>query len=192
MLSNENELKIKFSNYLFVQNGRKGHGSNSEFWRAHEMFDSPLCPTIAAQISLFPFRNMSLFSRRLLFAVQKTPSRAYSSKSTPPVPKPTSDPSDTAIPAYEVNFVPPGLRSRSTRIYSPAKTAMSSGVNNTGYWLLDFDSQTKWENPVMGWTSTADPVQALQLKFATKEDAIAFAEKQGYDYWIEYVSSLYN
>lgn len=37
----------------------------------------------------------------------------------------------------------------------------------------------------MGWTSSADPVQALKLSFASKEDAIAFAEKQGWDYWID-------
>ncbi|KXS11399.1 hypothetical protein M427DRAFT_102452, partial [Gonapodya prolifera JEL478] len=77
------------------------------------------------------------------------------------------------------------MRNRSVRIFSPAKTAMQSGLSGVGFWQIDFDVLDKWENPVMGWTSSADPVQALQLKFAEKEDAIAFAEKQGWEYWIE-------
>ena len=32
---------------------------------------------------------------------------------------------------------------------------------------------------------SADPMQALSVKFLTKEDAILFAERQGYDYWID-------
>ncbi|KAJ6669947.1 hypothetical protein lerEdw1_000496 [Lerista edwardsae] len=31
----------------------------------------------------------------------------------------------------------------------------------------------------MGWASTADPLSNLLLSFSTKEDAIAFAEKNG-------------
>lgn len=38
----------------------------------------------------------------------------------------------------------------------------------------------------MGWTSSADPVQALQIaSFKTKADAVLFAERQGYPYWID-------
>jgi NADH dehydrogenase (ubiquinone) Fe-S protein 4 len=124
---------------------------------------------------------MSYLGRRL-FTLPKTPFVRASSTKSVPVPKTQ----ETQVEAYDVSGVPPGLRMRTLRIYSPAKTAMSSGVNNTGYWLCDFDVQAKWENPVMGWTSSADPVQALNLKFATKEDAMAFADKQGWDYWIEY------
>lgn len=31
----------------------------------------------------------------------------------------------------------------------------------------------------MGWTSTADPLHGMVLKFDKKEDAVHFAEKQG-------------
>jgi NADH dehydrogenase (ubiquinone) Fe-S protein 4 len=51
----------------------------------------------------------------------------------------------------------------------------------------------------MGWTSSADPVQALNVKFLTKDDAVLFADKQGWDYWIEWgqlleegLSSMYS
>ncbi|KAG8949779.1 hypothetical protein FRC04_008319 [Tulasnella sp. 424] len=55
-------------------------------------------------------------------------------------------------------------------------------------WRLNFDvlqGGGRWENPLMGWASSADYVQAMQLKFRTKEDAIHFAEKQGWDYYVQ-------
>lgn len=33
--------------------------------------------------------------------------------------------------------------------------------------------------------ASADPVQGLNIKFRNKEDAILFAERQGYDYTVE-------
>jgi NADH dehydrogenase (ubiquinone) Fe-S protein 4 len=43
----------------------------------------------------------------------------------------------------------------------------------------------RWENPLMGWQSTGDHMQGTHLSFKTKEDAIAFAEKQGYEYFVQ-------
>ena len=37
----------------------------------------------------------------------------------------------------------------------------------------------------MGWQSTADFMQGLRVNFKTKEDAIRFAEKQGYEYFVQ-------
>ena len=37
----------------------------------------------------------------------------------------------------------------------------------------------------MGWASSGDPVSNLLLDFATKEDAIGFAERNGYEYVLE-------
>ncbi|EMP42386.1 NADH dehydrogenase [ubiquinone] iron-sulfur protein 4 [Chelonia mydas] len=54
---------------------------------------------------------------------------------------------------------------------------MQAGVNNTKKWKLEFDTRERWENPLMGWASTADPLSNMVLAFSTKEDAIAFAEK---------------
>ena len=44
-------------------------------------------------------------------------------------------------------------------------------------WKVQHDNRHKWVNPLIGWTSTADPLEnvARQLYFPTKEDAIAFA-----------------
>ena len=37
----------------------------------------------------------------------------------------------------------------------------------------------------MGWSSTADPLSNMVLDFASKEDAMAFAEKHGWAYELE-------
>ena len=41
----------------------------------------------------------------------------------------------------------------------------------------------RWENPAMGWGSTADPMSNVAgwLKFKTKEDAIAFCHRAGWN-----------
>lgn len=31
---------------------------------------------------------------------------------------------------------------------------MQSGTNNIDHWELDFDTKERWENPLMGWSST--------------------------------------
>lgn len=37
----------------------------------------------------------------------------------------------------------------------------------------------------MGWQSSADPVQGTHLNFKSREDAIRFAQKQGYEYFVQ-------
>lgn len=68
----------------------------------------------------------------------------------------------------------------SARIFSPAKTAMQSGKAKTGYWVLVFDpAQPRSIDPLMGYTSSGDMKSQLRLTFATKEEAVAYAEKHG-------------
>merc|ERR1712128_402443 len=47
---------------------------------------------------------------------------------------------------------------RQVRIYKPAKNAMQSGTAGIKRWKIEFDNQQRWENHLMGWSSTADPV----------------------------------
>jgi ETC complex I subunit-like protein len=71
------------------------------------------------------------------------------------------------------------------RIYKPAKTAMQSGKANTKAWALDFEAEAPREvEPLMGWTSSADMKQELRLRFATKEEAIAYCERHGIAYQV--------
>lgn len=53
---------------------------------------------------------------------------------------------------------------------------------------MDWDVLEKghrWENPLMGWQSSGDFMQGTHINFKSKEDAIAFAEKQGYEYFVQ-------
>ncbi|KAJ3300085.1 hypothetical protein HK104_004807 [Borealophlyctis nickersoniae] len=84
-----------------------------------------------------------------------------------------------------ISGVPPEISRRSVRIFKPSKTAMQSGTAGSKEWKIDFDVQERWENKLMGWASSADAMQGVNIRFKTKEDAILFAERQGYDYWVE-------
>ncbi|KAJ2959923.1 hypothetical protein NQZ79_g4676 [Umbelopsis isabellina] len=96
---------------------------------------------------------------------------------------------DTDVyPADAVSGAPEALRERTVRIYRPAKTATQSGKQGAKLWKIDFDilpDGARWENPLMGWASSSDYQQALTMKFGYKEDAIAFAEKQGWNYYVQ-------
>jgi len=71
------------------------------------------------------------------------------------------------------------------RIYKPAKTAMQSGQAKTKDWVLDFEPEEPREvEPLMGWTASGDMRQQLRLRFETKEEAIAYCERQGIAYQV--------
>ena len=72
------------------------------------------------------------------------------------------------------------------RIYQPAKTAMQSGRAQTRQWVLEFPpAAARFADPLMGWTGSTDTQRQVKLKFDTKEEAIAYAEKQGLAYLVE-------
>lgn len=71
------------------------------------------------------------------------------------------------------------------RIYKPSKTAMQSGFANTKAWVLDFEPELPRQvEPLMGWTSSGDQRQQLRLRFASKEEAVAYCERHGIVYQI--------
>jgi ETC complex I subunit conserved region len=72
------------------------------------------------------------------------------------------------------------------RIYKPTKTAMQSGLARTKRWALDYEANApRIRDPLMGWTGTIEPTQQVRLWFATQEDAVAYAERQGLEYRLE-------
>ncbi|KAJ6636214.1 NADH dehydrogenase [ubiquinone] iron-sulfur protein 4, mitochondrial [Pseudolycoriella hygida] len=77
------------------------------------------------------------------------------------------------------------IRSRRVRIYIPAKNAMQSGTNNVNNWEMEFDTRERWENPLMGWTSTGDPLSNMKVEFNSKEEAIVHCEKNGWSWYID-------
>lgn len=69
------------------------------------------------------------------------------------------------------------------RIYKPAKTAMQSGSGRTNEWVLESEpAAPRHIDPLMGWTSTADTSTQVKLEFASKEEAVAYAERNGLAY----------
>ena len=71
------------------------------------------------------------------------------------------------------------------RIYKPAKTAMQSGHANTQEWVLDYEpEEPRVVESLMGWTSSGDMKSQLRLRFATKEEAVAYAERHGIPYQV--------
>ncbi|MEQ8823632.1 MAG: ETC complex I subunit [Filomicrobium sp.] len=69
------------------------------------------------------------------------------------------------------------------RIYRPAKTAMQSGLARTRDWRLEHEPAAAREvEPLMGWTSSGDMKSQIQLDFDSKEEAIAYAERNGIPY----------
>ncbi|MCP1197949.1 ETC complex I subunit [Notoacmeibacter sp. MSK16QG-6] len=74
----------------------------------------------------------------------------------------------------------------SARIYSPAKTAMQSGRAKTGRWLLEFEPQERRAiDPLMGYTSSSDMTSQVRLWFDTKEEAVAYAKREGIAYRVD-------
>ena len=71
------------------------------------------------------------------------------------------------------------------RIYKPARTAMQSGTAKTKEWVLDYEpEQPRTVEPLMGWTSSGDMKQQVRLHFYSKEDAIAYCEREGIAYQV--------
>jgi hypothetical protein len=71
------------------------------------------------------------------------------------------------------------------RIYRPARTAMQSGLAKTKEWVLDYEpEEPRAVEPLMGWTSSGDMKQQVQLRFETKQEAIDFCERQGIPYQV--------
>jgi hypothetical protein len=71
------------------------------------------------------------------------------------------------------------------RIFRPSKTAMQSGRRGTRKWVLEYEPASRRDpDPLMGWSSAEDTLNEVRLRFATLEEAIAFATKHGLDYTV--------
>ncbi|KAJ3124657.1 hypothetical protein HK098_000942 [Nowakowskiella sp. JEL0407] len=110
--------------------------------------------------------------------------RVFSSKPATPSVVAVADSTNKIFQADLVSGVPPSVSRRSVRIYKPARTATQQG-NFKDFWKIDFDVQQRWENNLMGWSSSADTMQGTHIKFNSKDAAVLFAERQGYEYWVD-------
>lgn len=105
-----------------------------------------------------------------------------------PVPKSVQTGSEEILPASIISGAPVELQARTVRIYQETKPATQSGEWRGQRWRMDWDILPKghrWENQLMGWQSSGDFMQGTHINFQSKEDAIHFAEKQGYEYFVQ-------
>ena len=69
------------------------------------------------------------------------------------------------------------------RIFQPSKTAMQSGRRKTHQWMVQFERDApQVADPLMGWIGSRDTRPQLRLLFDTREEAIAFAERNNLSY----------
>lgn len=112
----------------------------------------------------------------------------------------------TKVDLSPINGVPEEhVKTRRVCIHLPPKHAMQSGTDNLDHWVIDFDNRERWENPLMGWTSTyvkltyrhyiyiytyikifysGDPLSNIEVRFGSKEEAIEHCERNGWRWFI--------
>ena len=72
------------------------------------------------------------------------------------------------------------------KIYKPSKTAMQSGLRKTKKWLAEYISDTdNIKDSLMGWNSSLDTQSQIKIFFETKEQAIVWAKKNNYQFYVE-------
>jgi hypothetical protein len=72
------------------------------------------------------------------------------------------------------------------RIYRPSRTTTQSGLARSKLWVLEFEPAAPRQiDPLMGWTSSSDMTSEVRLNFASKDEAIAYAVKNGLSYRVE-------
>ena len=72
------------------------------------------------------------------------------------------------------------------RIFKPAKNAMQSGKAKTKEWQIDYEPEKpRVVEPLMGWTSSTETKPQVRMSFASKQEAVAFATRQGIAFRVE-------
>jgi hypothetical protein len=62
---------------------------------------------------------------------------------------------------------------------------MQSGQANSKAWVLEFEpEEPRQVEPLMGWTSSGDMRAQVRLRFAGKEEAVAYCERHGIAYQV--------
>ena len=71
---------------------------------------------------------------------------------------------------------------KKAKLYKPSKTAMQSGLKKFDKWIIEFITDEPGVNPLMGWESSTDTYDELNLEFESIELAISYAKKNKIDF----------
>ena len=79
------------------------------------------------------------------------------------------------------------------RIYQPTKSAMQSGRALIKRWLLEYEPETPQKiDPLMGWTSSNDMRQQVQLEFDSQKNGLAVGTWTAGEFKQRFVCALVN
>ena len=69
------------------------------------------------------------------------------------------------------------------RISEIDRKTTQSGRANAGLWVLEFErSEPQLPDPLTGWNGSGDTSPQVRITFATKDEAVAYAERRGIAY----------
>ena len=72
-------------------------------------------------------------------------------------------------------------------IYRPARSSHTSAPIRRQHWILEFEpARAPVIEPLMGWTATEDPYRPIRLTFPDLDSAIAFAERNDWQYIVRH------
>jgi hypothetical protein len=71
------------------------------------------------------------------------------------------------------------------RIFQKPKNAMQSGPAGQDWMLVFAPSEKRVADPLMGWIGSGDTESQLRLQFATRDEAVGYAEREGIAYDVE-------
>eukprot|EP01040_Poterioochromonas_malhamensis_P000516 gene516-550_t len=91
------------------------------------------------------------------------------------------NPEDLAV----LSCMPAEHQNRTVIIAPRVLKTLQSGTAGKEQWQIYWPNSIRWTNPLMGWTSTSDPMSNVVLNFTSKEAAIGFAERNGYKYQLQ-------
>ncbi|CAM9096033.1 unnamed protein product [Phaeothamnion confervicola] len=81
---------------------------------------------------------------------------------------------------------PDEARERTVRIMKHPKHPWQQGTHaKSRHWGIVWKQRERWTNPLMGWTSSADTLGKLELRFEDVDQAIRFCQKQGWKYEVQ-------
>lgn len=81
---------------------------------------------------------------------------------------------------------PEEMRHSPVRVYCRSPSAMQSGPAHVGQWIVEFEPHLKpGIDPLMGWTSSADPQTQVRLSFDSREAAEAYCHRQRLPYEVD-------